>query len=85
MEAPYFPVAFHLLKEKLDFRCERPDMELGNCSFDGMEMYTVPLNHPNGGYGYKFIESGKALVYLSDNELRFQHEGGLSREQYVEF
>jgi phosphoribosyl 1,2-cyclic phosphodiesterase len=85
MEPPYFPVAFHLLKAKFDFRCERPDMEPGNCRFDGMEIYPVPLNHPNGGYGYKFIESGKALVFLSDNELRFQHEGGLSREQYVEF
>jgi ribonuclease BN (tRNA processing enzyme) len=85
MEAPYFPVAFHLLKAKFDFRCERPDMEPGNCRFDGMEIYPVPLNHPNGGYGYKFIESGKALVFLSDNELRFHHEGGLSREQYVEF
>jgi len=85
MEAPYFPVAFHLLKAKFDFRCERPDMEPGNCRFDGKEIYPVPLNHPNGGYGYKFIESGKALVFLSDNELRFQHEGGLSREQYVEF
>lgn len=84
MEAPYFPVAFHLLKAKFDFRCERPDMEPGNCRFDGKEIYPVPLNHPNGGYGYKFIESGKALVFLSDNELRFQHEGGLSREQYVE-
>ena len=45
----------------------------------------MPLNHPNGGYGYKFIERGKAFVFLTDNELSFQHEGGLSRTQYTEF
>jgi phosphoribosyl 1,2-cyclic phosphodiesterase len=85
MEAPYFPVDFNLLKAKFDFRCERPHMEPGNCCLDGLEVCPVSLNHPNGGYGYKFIEPGKTLVFLTDNELSFQHEGGLGRSQYVEF
>lgn len=38
-----------------------------------------------GGYGYKFIEKGKTFVFLTDNELDFQHERGLSRGQYIEF
>ncbi len=85
MEAPYFPVDFNLLKAKFDFRCERTHMEPGNCCLDGLEVCPVPLNHPNGGYGYKFIEPGKTLVFLTDNELSFQHEAGLGRSRYVEF
>jgi len=85
MEAPYFPVDFKLLRAKFDFRCERPHREPGHCQLDELEVCPVFLSHPNGGYGYKFIEQGKTFVLLTDNELRFQHEGGLNREQYVDF
>jgi ribonuclease BN (tRNA processing enzyme) len=60
-------------------------MEPGNCHLDGLEVCPIPLSHPNGGYGYKFIEQGKVFVFLTDNELDFQHEGGLSRAKYIEF
>ncbi len=83
MEPPYFPVDFNLLRAGFDFRCERPNMEPGNCRLDGMEVSPVPLSHPNGGYGYKFIEQGKTFVFLTDNELGFRHKGGLSLEQYA--
>ena len=85
MEAPFFPVSFNLLKAKFDFLCQRPNMEPGNCHFDGFEVCPIPINHPNGGYGYKFIEQGKTFVFLTDNELDFQHEGGLSLKEYIEF
>lgn len=85
MEAPYFPVDFNFLKAKFNFRCERPHREPGNCLLGKLEVCPVLLNHPNGGYGYKFIEQGKTFMLLTDNELRFQHRGGLSRGQYVEF
>ncbi len=85
MKAPYFPVEFQFLKAKFDFRCERPHREPGHCRLDGLEISPVVLNHPNGGYGYKFIERGKTFVFLTDNELRFRHEGGLSRGQYADF
>lgn len=84
MEAPYFPVDFNLLKAKFDFHCQRPKMEPGHCHLDGLEVCPVALNHPNGGYGYKFMEGDKTFVFLTDNELGFQHQGGLSRGQYVE-
>ncbi len=84
MEAPYFPVDFNLLKARFDFCCEHPHMEPGNCHVDGLEVCPVPLSHPNGGYGYKFIEGDKSFVFLTDNEPDFQHGGGLSRGQYLE-
>ena len=85
MEAPFFPVDFSLLKAKFDFRCDRTQHESGPCRFDGMEVLPAPLNHPNGGYGFKFIEAGKAFVLFTDNELGFKHEGGLDVAGYVEF
>jgi phosphoribosyl 1,2-cyclic phosphodiesterase len=85
MQAPYFPVDFNLLRAKFDFRCERPHMEPGPCRLDGLEVLPVSLSHPNGGYGYKFIEQGKTFVFLTDNELGFEHEGGVSWEEYVDF
>jgi phosphoribosyl 1,2-cyclic phosphodiesterase len=85
MEAPYFPVHFSLLRAKFDFRCERPHREPGHCRLDELEVCPVSLSHPNGGYGYKFIEQGKTFVFLTDNELGIGHEGGLNREEYVDF
>jgi phosphoribosyl 1,2-cyclic phosphodiesterase len=85
MKPPFFPVSFGALKARFQFRCERPNGEPGHCPCHGLEISQVSLNHPNGGYGYKFMEQGKTFVFLPDNELGFLHEGGLSREQYVEF
>jgi ribonuclease BN (tRNA processing enzyme) len=84
MESPYFPVPFQELKAKLDFCCDRPRGE-GHCSLAGLECLPVPLSHRNGGYGFKFLEQGKSLVFLTDNELGFRHEGALSRGEYVDF
>ncbi|PKN62177.1 MAG: MBL fold metallo-hydrolase [Deltaproteobacteria bacterium HGW-Deltaproteobacteria-15] len=85
MTSPFFPVDFRFLKAKFEFRCEREHGEYGNCRCHGLEISQMPLNHPDGGYGYKFMENGKTFVFLPDNELGFRHEGGLSHEQYVEF
>lgn len=85
MESPYFPVNFNHLKARFNYRCDHPKMEGGNCIIGSMEFLAFPLNHPNGGYGFKFVENGKTFVFLSDNELDFQHEGGLKSEQYAEF
>jgi len=85
MAAPFFPVDFNLLKAKFDFHCQRPNMEPGHCKLDGFEVHPISLNHPNGGYGYKFIEQGKIFVFLTDNELGFRHHGGLTPKQYAEF
>jgi phosphoribosyl 1,2-cyclic phosphodiesterase len=84
MEAPYFPVEFKQLRARFNFCCENPTMESRNCPLGNMQCRAFPLSHPNGGHGYKFIEGGKTMVFLPDNELGFRHEGGLTRDQYVE-
>jgi phosphoribosyl 1,2-cyclic phosphodiesterase len=85
MQAPFFPVDFSLLKARFDFHCAQPHGPHGNCQFGPVEVCPVALNHPNGGYGYKFIEAGRTFVFLTDNELGFLHEGGLSRAEYAAF
>jgi phosphoribosyl 1,2-cyclic phosphodiesterase len=85
MKPPYFPVDFNLLKAKFDFRCQHPDGKSATCLLAGLEVCPIPLNHPNGGYGYKFIEQGKTFLFLTDNELGFQHAGGLGRQDYAKF
>ena len=85
MNAPYFPVDFSQLRAKFNFRCEHQRCD-GYCPLgNNIQIRAIPLNHPNGGYGYKFIEHDKIFVYLTDNELGFQHEGGLTREGYIDF
>lgn len=88
MEPPYFPVNFNLLKARIRFGC---DCAQGNCAQGlnghqaGLECSSIRLNHPNGGYGFKLTENGRSLVFIPDNELRFRHEGGLTRRDYVDF
>jgi phosphoribosyl 1,2-cyclic phosphodiesterase len=84
MEAPFFPVEFNQLRARFKFCCENPTMESRNCPLGSMQCRAFPISHPNGGHGYKFIEGGKTFVFLPDNELGFRHEGGLTRDQYVE-
>jgi phosphoribosyl 1,2-cyclic phosphodiesterase len=81
MAAPFFPVEFKHLQAKFSF---------GNaCQTAGgaglMHITPIAINHPNGGYGFKFEENGKTFVFLTDNELDFPHPNGLGRQDYVEF
>ncbi len=85
MQAPFFPVDFSMVKATFKTRCTQAHGEHGTCRFGQLEVYPVPLSHPNGGHGYKFVEAGKSFVFLTDNELGLQHVGGLSRSDYVDF
>jgi ribonuclease BN (tRNA processing enzyme) len=73
------------LKAHFVYRCERPNQEPGNCCLGGVQVCQVPISHPNGGYGFKFMEGGRAFVFLTDNELGYQHPGALDHAQYLEF
>ena len=79
MDPPYFPVPFRDLKASFDFRQENGQyLSIGNVA-----IITIPLKHPNGGYGYKFIEGDKTFVFLTDNEIGFDHPGGLPDAEYA--
>jgi len=81
MNPPFFPIEFDLMKAAFRFGYECPQMG----SIGLIDFIPVPLSHPNGGYGYKFVKGRKTFVLLTDNELDYAHPGGLSRKDYLEF
>jgi phosphoribosyl 1,2-cyclic phosphodiesterase len=81
MHAPYFPVDFGVLPSQIEFgdACSK------TFNARGFEITPIPLSHPNKGQGYRITENGRTMVFLTDNELTFRHDGGLERSDYVEF
>lgn len=89
MEPPYFPVDMSAMKAKFTEGCQ---CGITKCThtFPGIESShkcdAIPLNHPDGGYGFKQTDSkGKTFVFLTDNEIQYHHENGRTREEYVSF
>lgn len=81
MEPPYFPVDFSLLKASFNFSKSMPEI----LKSDKIQIDSIKLNHPNGGFGYKFTENGKVFVFLTDNELDYHHKSGPSVEDFITF
>ena len=82
MAAPNFPVNLDYIRAKIDYQefCFQPHYNLGS-----MMITPIALSHPNQGTGYRFEEDGKSFVFLTDNELRYRHKGGLTYKQYLNF
>ncbi len=78
----FFPVRFDELKAEIHYV---DAMSRGPLEIDGTLIETIPLQHPQGGFGYRFTEDGKILVFITDNEL--SEEAGVSRhpDEYVRF
>jgi ribonuclease BN (tRNA processing enzyme) len=80
MTAPFFPVEFPNLQAEFDFQgSEAEEKQIG-----AAKIIPIPLDHPNGGYGYKIVENGSEFVFLTDNELGFGHPGGLKIKEYAD-
>ncbi|MBN1383032.1 MAG: MBL fold metallo-hydrolase [Deltaproteobacteria bacterium] len=81
MSAPNFPVDFNDIHADIIYN-ESCGTDF---SIDSIRIQSIPISHPNQGVGYKFIENGKELVFITDNELNFKHPGGLDYQDYVAF
>ncbi|MBN2322774.1 MAG: MBL fold metallo-hydrolase [Spirochaetes bacterium] len=81
MEPPYFPARFSVMRAEFDFTHGIPMVKhIGSST-----VTPIPLSHPNGGYGFKISDGGRTFVFLTDNELEYQHEGGRLRGDYLRF
>ena len=78
---PLFPISIKDFKASIRFRTDLT----GSFSIGSLDIETIPLSHPNGGYGYKIMENGRTFVFLTDNELGFTHPGGQNIDAYVRF
>jgi phosphoribosyl 1,2-cyclic phosphodiesterase len=76
----YFPVAFDQLKARIDFinRLSR-----GRLKLDGARIDSIPLNHPQGGLGFRFRDGDSTMVFITDNELGL--DGGVRFQDFVRF
>ncbi|MFC1857756.1 MBL fold metallo-hydrolase [Thermodesulfobacteriota bacterium] len=81
MNPPFFPLSFDMLKANIQYT---PECML-SYRVGTIEIFPIKLSHPNLGSGYKFVEDGKTFVFLTDNELGYQHRGARSFEEYAEF
>ena len=83
-ETSHYPFDFSALNANFHFSCVHDERENGCCPLGSLQCQALPLSHPNGGFGFKFIEHGKTFIFLTDKERGFQHSGGLSRDECVE-
>jgi phosphoribosyl 1,2-cyclic phosphodiesterase len=68
MSPTVFPVTFEELDARIDFRSLSDQATMGR----GYEVSAMPVRHPGGALAYRFTNGsagGRALVYVSDNEL----------------
>jgi phosphoribosyl 1,2-cyclic phosphodiesterase len=78
----FFPIKFN------DLRAEIRHIDIlnrGPLKIDGVVIDSIPLQHPQGGYGFRFREGKKTLVFITDNELTDEAWAGMHPENYVEF
>jgi len=81
MVAPHFPVDYHEIHCQIKYHETCAEQYV----MDSLWVSSIPLSHPNEGVGYKFEEGGKKFVFLTDNELSYQHPGGMLFKDYRNF
>lgn len=81
MKQPFFPIGLKDLKADIEFDTALND----TFTIGSVRIETIPISHSGGGLGYKFIEDGKSFVFLTDNELGFDHPEGKDFGAYLEF
>ena len=78
----FFPIKFDDLKAKIHYLKKLVKTHL---EIDGTIIDSIPLQHPQGGLGFRFREGNKILIFITDNELREDAWIGRSPEEYSSF
>lgn len=81
MKAPFFPIGLSDLYADIRFDSRLND----KFSIGSVRIESIPTSHPGGGFGYKFVEDGHTFVFLTDNELGFDHPGSAGFDGYLDF
>ncbi len=81
MKAPFFPLSYSDIKADIHYM----DHTSEPFNIGSIAVTSIPLSHPNGAFGYKFVENDKTFVFLTDNELTYVHSGGLGVDDYIDF
>lgn len=78
----FFPIMFDDLKAEINY-LDR--LKNGELEIDGTVIESIPLHHPQGGFGFRFREGNKTLVFITDNELRADAKKGWTPKEYAKF
>jgi phosphoribosyl 1,2-cyclic phosphodiesterase len=82
MSNGFFPVKFDDLKARIKYLDK---LRSGPLEIDGVVIDCIPLQHPQGGFGFRFREGGKTFVFLTDNELTDKALSGGASLDYISF
>ncbi|MCG8567529.1 MAG: MBL fold metallo-hydrolase [Desulfobacterales bacterium] len=81
MKPPFFPIQLKDTKADIHFdKGLNQSFTIGSLSIE-----TIPTSHSVDTLGYRFTENGKTFVFLTDNELGFDHPQSLGFDAYVDF
>lgn len=78
----FFPVRFDDLKATIDYLDEIHQKPL---HIDGAVIDTIPIHHPQGGFGYRFQEGDTKVVFITDNELAGKSKKDIHEKKCVRF
>ncbi len=78
--APFFPLDFHDLRAKIEFVRLETDRAY---DIAGFQVMATAQHHPGKSYGYRIERNGKAIVYSTDSEHKF--EGSIETLSPVSF
>ena len=81
MASPNFPMDLNNVQARISYQESCQD----SLRIQSMTVTPIKTSHPDSGIGYKFSEDGKTFVFLTDNELKHKHPGGLDYVDYVRF
>ncbi len=79
MDGVHFPINTKEFSARVQFR----DLKEGQFDVDGITVQTMLLNHPGHCLGYRVNYRGRAVCYITDNEL-FPEDNPYYNEYYVE-
>ena len=78
----FFPIKFDDLKADIRYL---DTLSHGSLKIDNVVIDSIPLQHPQGGFGFRFREDNKTFVFITDNELTQTGWAGIRPEDYVNF
>jgi phosphoribosyl 1,2-cyclic phosphodiesterase len=78
----FFPVRFNDLKAEIIYLDK---LKHGPLQIDEVTVDTIPLQHPQGGVGFRFRKGNKTFVFITDNELAQDSYGEKDANDYIAF
>jgi len=77
-----WPIGFDAINARVE---QRQRLTGGELHLDGTTVTSHPLQHPQGGMGFRFSQDSGTFVFLTDNELMDQGWKGCCLSDFVRF